>query len=66
MSLRDDRDGKKIQFGGNELRDARLSQPKGTNRMLPFSFVRQIASAVATLFGYPRTVSDELRGRLLG
>lgn len=34
--------------------------------MIPFSIVRQITSAVVTLFGYPRTVSDELRGRLLG
>lgn len=34
--------------------------------MLPYRFVRQIAAAVVTFFGYPTTVSDDLRGRLLG
>lgn len=33
--------------------------------MIPFSLVRHLTSAIATLFGYPPTVSDDLRGRLL-
>lgn len=32
--------------------------------MIPFSFVRQLTSAFVTLLGYPRTMSEELRGRL--
>lgn len=34
--------------------------------MIPFSLVRQLTSAVVSLFGYPPTMGDELRGRLLG
>lgn len=33
--------------------------------MNQISIVRQLTSAVATFFGYPSTVSDDLRGRLL-
>lgn len=34
--------------------------------MIPFSLVRHVTSVVVSLFGYPRTIGDELRGRLLG
>lgn len=34
--------------------------------MIPFSLVRHVAAAVVSLFGYPRTIGDELRGRWLG
>lgn len=34
--------------------------------MIPFSLVRHLTAAIASLLGYPRTVSDDLRGRLLG
>lgn len=34
--------------------------------MIPFSLVRTVTAVVVSLFGYPRTIGDELRGRLLG
>jgi hypothetical protein len=34
--------------------------------MIPFNLVRHLAGAVVSLLGYPRTIGDELRGRLLG
>lgn len=34
--------------------------------MMPLSLVRHIAAALVSLLGYPRTIGDELRGRLLG
>lgn len=33
--------------------------------MLPFSVVHHLTSAVVALLGYPRTVSEDFRGRLL-
>jgi hypothetical protein len=30
------------------------------------TLVRRVASAFIALLGYPRTITDELRGRLLG
>lgn len=33
--------------------------------MIPLNLVRTLAAALVSLFGYPRTVSDDLRGRLL-
>lgn len=34
--------------------------------MMPLSLVRHVAAALVSLLGYPRTVGDELRGRMLG
>jgi hypothetical protein len=34
--------------------------------MMPLSLLRHVASAIVSLLGYPRTIADELRGRLLG
>lgn len=34
--------------------------------MIPTSFVRHFAAMLASLVGYPSTVKDDLRGRLLG
>jgi hypothetical protein len=34
--------------------------------MTPLSLVRHIVAAFVSLLGYPRTIADELRGRLLG
>ncbi len=34
--------------------------------MTPLSLVRNVAAALVSLLGYPRTIGDELRGRMLG
>lgn len=34
--------------------------------MMPFSLVRHVTSLVVSLLGYPRTIGDELSGRMLG
>jgi hypothetical protein len=34
--------------------------------MMPLTLVRHLTTALVSLFGYPRTIGDELRGRLLG
>ena len=34
--------------------------------MIPFSLVRHVTAAIASLLGYPPTVRDDVRGRLLG
>jgi len=34
--------------------------------MMPLSLVRHVTAAIVSLLGYPRTIGDELRGRLLG
>jgi hypothetical protein len=34
--------------------------------MMPLSLVRTVAFALVSLLGYPRTLGDELRGRMLG
>lgn len=34
--------------------------------MMPLSLVRHVAAALVSLLGYPRTIGDELRGRMLG
>jgi hypothetical protein len=34
--------------------------------MIAMTLVRSVASAIVSLLGYPRTIADDLRGRLLG
>jgi hypothetical protein len=34
--------------------------------MMSLSFVRHVATLLVSLVGYPRTIGDELRGRMLG
>lgn len=44
----------------------RDTPPRRNDPMMPLNLVRHVATALVSLLGYPRTISDELRGRLLG
>jgi hypothetical protein len=49
------------RISGNETGVAEF-----TGRMIPLNLVRHVAAAFISLFGYPRTIGHELRGRMLG
>lgn len=51
---------------GNGLHMEQFPRPEGTDLMIPLNLVRHLAAALVSLLGYPRTIGDELRGRMLG